>query len=118
MLAGGGLFRVGCIPLRDSGVEIPAVEVDALVGLEEFGEELAGGGEILSFEVDEAYDYVCDLDAGVVDVVLYAYFVAAFVVVGAEEALEGVAEDGVAQVANVGGFVGIDAGMLDDYFVR
>jgi hypothetical protein len=64
--------------------------------------------------VDEAYDYVCDLHAGVVDVVLYAYFVAAFVVVGAEESLEGVAEDGVAEVADVGGFVGIDAGVFDE----
>ncbi len=54
------------------------------------------------------------MDAGVVDVVLYAYFVAAFVVVGAEEALEGVAEDGVAEVADVGGFVGVDAGVFDE----
>jgi hypothetical protein len=114
LFAGGCLFGVGGVPLRDSGVEIPAVEVDALVGLEEFGEEFAGGGEIFSFEVDEAYDYVCDLHAGVVDVVLYAYFVAAFVVVGAEEALEGVAEDGVAEVADVGGFVRIDAGVFDE----
>ncbi len=64
--------------------------------------------------MDETYDYVCDLHAGVVDVVLHAYFVAAFVAVGAEEALEGVAEDGVAEVADVGGFVGVDAGVLDE----
>jgi hypothetical protein len=121
LLAGGDLFGVGRIlrtgtgvPLRDAGVEIPAVEVDALIGLEEFSEELAGGGEIFSFEVDEAYDYVCDLHAGVVDVVLYAYFVAALVAVGAEEALEGVAEDGVAKVPDVGGFVGVDAGVFDE----
>ena len=42
LLAGGDLVRVGGVPLRDAGVEVPAVEVDALVGLEEFGEELAG----------------------------------------------------------------------------
>ena len=45
---------------------------------------------------------------------MYAYFVAAFVVVGAEETLEGVAEDGVAEVADVGGFVGVDAGVFDE----
>ena len=71
-------------------------------------------GEVFAFEMDEAYDDVCDLDAGVVDVVLDAYFVAAFVGVGAEEALEGVAEDGVAEVADVGGLVGVDAGVLDE----
>ena len=42
LLAGGGLFRVGGVPLGDAGVEVPAVEVDALVGFEEFGEEFAG----------------------------------------------------------------------------
>ncbi len=42
LLAGGCLFRVGGVPLGDAGVEIPAVEVDALVGLEEFGQEFAG----------------------------------------------------------------------------
>jgi len=33
---------------------------------------------------------------------------------GSEEADEGVAEDGVAEVADVGGFVGIDAGVFDE----
>jgi hypothetical protein len=64
--------------------------------------------------VKKAYDYVCDLHSGVVDVVLYAYFVAAFVVIGAEESLEGVAEDGVAEVADVRGFVRIDASVFDE----
>ncbi len=85
-----------------------------LVAVED-GEEFAGGCEGLrAFELDEADDYVGDLNAGVVDVVLHADLVAALVVVGAEEALEGVAEDGVAEVADVGGFVGIDAGVLDE----
>ena len=114
MFAGGDVVRVGGVPLRDAGVEVPAVEVDALVGFEEFCEEFARAGECLAFEVDEAYDHVCYLNAGVVDVVLYAYFEAGFVGVGAEEALEGVAQDGVAEVADVGGFVGIDAGVLDE----
>ncbi|XWK71073.1 hypothetical protein RBB80_18810 [Tunturiibacter gelidiferens] len=114
LLACVDVFGIGGVPLGDSGVEIPAVEVDALVGLEELGEEFAGAGECFAFEVDEAYDYVCDLDAGVVDVILNADFVAGFEAVGTEEALEGVAEDGVAEVANVSGFVGVDAGVLDE----
>ena len=77
LLAGGGLLGVGGVPLGDAGVEVPAVEVDALIGFEEFGEEFAGGGEIFAFEVDEADDDVGDLDSGVVDVVLDAYVVAA-----------------------------------------
>src|ERR1700722_5697121 len=64
--------------------------------------------------MDEADDYICDLDAGVVDVVLDADVVTAFERVGAEEALEGVAEDGVAEMADVRGFVGVDAGVLDE----
>ena len=113
LLAGGDLIGIGGVPLGDAGVEIPAVEVDALIGFEEFGEEFAGAGEGLAFEVDEADDYVGDLHAGVVDVVLHADFVAGLVAVGTEQALEGVAEDGVAEVADVGGFVGVDAGVLD-----
>jgi hypothetical protein len=53
------------------------------------------------------------LNAGVVDVVLHADLVAGLVGVGAEQALEGVAEDGVAQVTNVGSLVRVDAGVLD-----
>ena len=64
--------------------------------------------------MDEADDDVGDLDAGVVDVVLDADLVAALVGVGAEEALEGVAEDGVAEVADVRGLVRVDAGVLDE----
>jgi hypothetical protein len=114
LLAGSDLAGVGGVPLGDAGVEVPAVVVDALVGFEEFGEKFTCAGEVFVFEVDEAYDYVCDLDAGVVDVVLYAYFITGLVRVGTEEALEGVAEDGIAEMADVGGFVGIDAGVFDE----
>jgi hypothetical protein len=114
LFARGDVVGIGGVPLRDAGVEVPAVEVDALVGFKEFSEEFAGAGEGFAFEVDEADDYVCDLNPSVVDVVLHAYFVAGFVGVGAEEALEGVAEDGVAEMADVGGLVGVDAGVLDE----
>ncbi len=114
LFAGFEVVWIGGVPLGDAGVEVPAVEVDALVGLEELGEEFASAREGFAFEVDEADDDVRDLDAGVVDVILHAYFVTALEVVGAEKALEGVAEDGVAEVADVGGLVGIDAGVLDE----
>ena len=44
LFAGVELIGVSGVPLRDACVEIPAVEVDALVGFEEFGEEFAGSG--------------------------------------------------------------------------
>ena len=64
----------------------------------------------LLLEMQKADDDVGDLDAGVVDVVLHVDFVAG----GAEQAHKGVAENGVAQVADVRGLVGIDAGVLDE----
>ncbi len=114
LFARGDMFGIGGVPLRDASVEVPAIEVDALVGFEEFGEKFASARESFAFEVDEADDDICDLNAGVVDVILHANLVAAFVVVGAEEALEGVAEDGVAKVSDVRGFVGVDAGVFDE----
>ena len=114
LLAGGQLRWVFGVPLGDAGVEVPAVKVDALVGFEGFGEEFADLGEVHALEVGEADDDVGDLDAGVVDVVLDADLPAGFEGVGAEEACEGVAEDGVAEVADMGGLVGVDAGVLDE----
>ena len=61
--------------------------------------------------MQEADHDVGDLDAGVVDVVLHVDFVAR----GAEQAHERVAEDGVAQVADVRGLVGIDGGVLYEH---
>ena len=46
LFARGDLIGVRGVPLGDAGVEVPAVEVDALVGFEEFGEEFADAGEI------------------------------------------------------------------------
>ena len=62
-----------------------------------------------AFKVEEADDHVGDLNAGVVDVVLHVDLLPG----GAQQAHKGVAEDGVAQVADVRGLVGIDAGVLD-----
>ena len=59
----------------------------------------------LVLQFAEADDDVGDLHAGVVDVVLHVDRIAA----EAQQADEGVAENGVAQVADVRGLVGIDA---------
>ena len=102
------------VPLADAGVEVPAIEVDKLVGLHDLDEQLVDAGEREAEEMGEADDDVRDLDAGIVDVVLDADLPAGFVAVAAQEAGEGVAEDGVAEMADVRGFVGVDAGVLDE----
>ncbi len=58
----------------------------------------------------EAHDHVRHLDPGVVDVVLDPDLEGPV----AENPDEGVAQAGVAEVADVGRLVGIDAGVLDD----
>ncbi len=91
-------------------VEIPAVVVDAVAIGFELREERFDFGEGFVFEMLETDYDVGYLDAGVVDVVLHIDLLAG----GAEEADEGVSQDGIAEVADVRGFVGIDAGVLDD----
>src|SRR5258708_339248 len=119
--AGGVLDGVEClaaslkiflgfgVPLRDAGVEVPAVVVEARLLRERFDFD-AG----LLFDMREANDHVGDLHSGVVDVVLDVDFPARIT----QQTNEGVAEDGVAQVSDVGGFVGIDAGVLDQNLSR
>src|SRR6266478_6236847 len=60
--------------------------------------------------MEETDDYVCDLHACVIDVVLHIHRSAR----GAEQANEGIAENGVAEMTHVRGFVGVDAGVLDE----
>ena len=59
--------------------------------------------------MNESDHHVGHLDAGVVDVVLNVDGVSG----GAQQANESVAQDGVAQVPDMRGLVGIDAGVLD-----
>ena len=97
------------VPLRDAGVEIPAVVVEAGLAGQSFD---FGAG--LFLDVRETDDHVRDLHAGVVDVVLDIDFPARVT----QQADKRVAEDGVAQVADVRGLVGIDAGVLDQNLSR
>src|SRR5690349_18581290 len=61
--------------------------------------------------MNETDDDVGHLDAGIVDVVLNFNVPSG----GAQHANEGIAENGVAQVADVRGLVGIDVGVLDNH---
>ena len=101
-LAGLGFGVVGEVG-GDAGVEVPAVVVELA------GQGLEVGDRLL-LELHEPEDDVDDLDAGVVDVVLDLDRLS-FI---SETAGQGVAEAGVPQVADVGGLVGIDVGVLDD----
>ncbi len=62
----------------------------------------------------EGDDHVRDLHAGIVNVVLNLHAVAGV----PQDTRHGVAEDGVAHMADMRGFVGIDAGVFDDDFAR
>ena len=91
----------------DLGVEIPAVVV-----------ELAGEApdflQVLFFQIHEADHHVGDLDAGIVDIILDFHPLAD----RPEQASKGVAQDGVAQVSDVGGLVGVDIGVLENDLSR
>ena len=67
-------------------------------------------GQGFLLELQEAEDDVHDLDARVVDVVLGLDGLALV----PQAADERVAQAGVAEMADVGGLVGIDVGVLDD----
>jgi hypothetical protein len=97
------VLRVGSVEVADPRVELPAVVVEAPV----LGRDL---GVALALQALEADHHVGDLDPRVVDVVLDADLVAP----AAQQAHEGVAQRGVAQVADVGGLVWVDARVLDD----
>ena len=62
------------------------------------------------FQVVEAHHHVGHLHAGIVDVVLHLHAMAA----RAQHADEGVAQRGVAQMADMRRLVGVDIGVLDD----
>jgi hypothetical protein len=95
------------VPLRDAGVEIPAVVIEARLAASCF--DL---GARLLLDVQKPDHHVGNLHAGVVDVVLNVHFPAG----KTQQADKRVAENGVAQMSDVRGFVGIDAGVLDQNF--
>src|ERR1700733_5044736 len=68
--------------------------------------------------MDEAYDDIGYLDAGVVDVVLNSDFVSTLEGVWTQKTLEGVAKNGVAEVTDMRCFVWVDAGVFDEAEAR
>ncbi len=60
--------------------------------------------------MQKSHHHIGHLHAGVVDVVLHIHLLPG----GAQQAHERIAQNGVAQVADVRGLVGIDAGVLDE----
>ena len=97
------------VPLRDARVEIPAVVIEARLG----GKVLDFGPRFL-LDIQKPNNDVGDLDARIVDVVLNVDFPAG----KAQQADERVPENRVAQVPDVCGLVGIDAGVLDQNLTR
>jgi hypothetical protein len=83
--------------------------VDALAGSGEIRDPLLNRGQRKPLKVHEAHHDIGDLNAGVVDVILDVDLMAG----GAQETDKRIAKNGVAQVADVGRFIGIDAGVLD-----
>ena len=89
------------------GVEIPTVVIKARL---HGGHFHADGSKAL--HIEKADDDVRDLNPGVINVILDLNGVSGV----AKDARHGVAKDGVAEMADVRGFVGIDACVLDDDF--
>ena len=98
------------VPLRGARVQVPAVVVDARwPSRSTLFKQRMNLGERLALEMQKSHHHIRNLHAGVVDVVLHVDFLPG----GAQQAHKCVAEDGVAQMADVRGLVGIDAGVLD-----
>ena len=93
------------VPLRNARVEIPAVVIEARLG----GELFYVSPRFL-FKINKSHHHVGDLHARVVDVVLDIHFPAR----KAQQADERIAQDGVAEMPDVRGLVGINAGVLNE----
>ncbi len=98
------VLLVGFVPLRNPGIEIPTVVVEARLPAESL--DFCAG---LFFDVRKSNHHIGNLHAGVVDVVLNIDFPARI----AQQPDERVPENGIAQMPDVRSFVRIDARVLD-----
>ena len=103
------VLLIGLVPLRNPGIQIPAVIVET----RQPGESLNLCAGFL-FQMGEADHDIGDLHTGVVDIVLNIDFPARM----PQQADEGVAENGVAQMSDVRGFVRINAGVFNQDLPR
>ena len=99
--------RLGFVMRGRPRVEVPAVVVEANLGVIDQRLDLAGP---LALEKVKARDHIGHLHAGVVDVILYLDLVTQL----AQHSDERVTQHRVAQVSDVCRLVGIDVGVLDD----
>ena len=99
--------RVGRIPIRDTGIQVPAVvvEPDRRIGREPLDRR-----EIQPLDRRKAHHHIGHLHAGVVDVVLDLDVAS----LEADQPSERVAGRRVAQVPDVRGLVRVDRRVLDD----
>ena len=74
----------------------------------EFIQQQTRVGQRFAFEMQKSHHHIGHLNAGIVDVVLHIHLLPG----GAQQADKRVTQNRVAQVANVRGLVGIDAGVL------
>ena len=98
---------VGLIELKDARVQVPAVVVETDRRVHDQPSHLF---HAFPLHVNEANHHVRHLHARVVNVVLDFHVASP----EAQQADKSVTQDGVAQMPDVRGFVGIDAGVLDE----
>ena len=98
------------IPLRNTRIEVPAVVVEGLWPRPGSRDERLNLALPFFLQIQKAHHHVRHLDAGVVDIVLHIHMRAR----GLKQADKRVTQNGIAQMADVGRFVGIDAGVLDE----
>ena len=96
------------IPLRNAGIKVPAVVVERLA-VEAIGDQRRNLALPFFLQVQKSHHHVRHLDAGVVDIVLHIHARAR----GLKQADKRIAQNGIAQMADMSSFVGIDAGVLD-----
>src|SRR5215469_10589028 len=103
------VLSVLLVPLRNAGIEFPAIVIEARLSA-----EFLDLVPLFLFKMQETDDDIRDLHSGVVDVVLNVNFPLR----KTKKTDKCVAENGVAEVSDVRGLVGIDAGVLDENLAR
>src|SRR5436853_2136075 len=105
--AGLKVLFILLVPLRDAGIQVPAVVIETRLVSELFNFSARLFGQL-----QKADDHVGNLNAGVIDVILDVDLAAG----EAQQANETVAQNRIAKVSDVRGFIRIDAGVLNQHF--
>ena len=97
------------VPLRNAGIQIPAVVVEARLSSERFD-----FGARFFLDVRETNDHIGHLHTGIVDVILHIHFPARIT----QQPNKRVSEHRIPQVTDMRRLVGINAGVLDQNLAR